>query len=1173
MFKTRLAIIATLILSITIPSIAVETNVTLPMFPSISPDGKTVVFSYHGDLWKVPTAGGTAIKLTHHSADEYRSTWSPDGTQIAFNSRRGGFLNIFTMNADGTNIQQVTHDDQYYVISGWGKDQNGESVITFYARDEAEIYRETKSYAVPVKQGIPQPVHGAFGSRPIYSPSGRQVLFTRGNSSNYRRHYRGPDNRNLWLYDTADNSFKQLTQWNGNDDYGKWINDTEMLFLSDREDNAVNLYRMKLNGNNATFFRVTSFKDKDIYDFDVSQDGKTAVLHVWNQLYRLDLTKPDQQAQPIEIRATEDANDRYELKSVNRSVSQAALSPDGKVMATVAYGDIFIRNVESGSPTQQITATPHRESDIAWSPDGLKLYFVSDQSGKEAIYAATVDLTRSEIKEEFKTLTEEKEKAKEESKDEVEKENDNEDKDKQKKEDSEEAKDKNKPERWHDAVRFKIETVIELEKNVAYNPHPSPDGKKLAYQQHRGDVVIYDLETKQSKTLIKGWDTWVEWTWSPDSKIIAYAQLDINFNKDIWLTPADGSAKPVNITQHPDSDYSPSFSADGKILAFHSDRVNNEHDVYFVYLDSKLENLIPKDLENYYKDAAKKAAKRKPLPVKPDKKNKPEENEKPDTKDKENKADKDKDKDAVKEGGDNKKDEDKEDAKQDDKDKQKKEDKPKEKTPLEVFNELDLADAYLRLKRITSSNGDEYDTLITPAGDRVIYRTSKGLYSVKYDGKDIKSIGPAASPMHVTLTGDKVIYVASSQAGYTNPASGGPKTVDISAQINIDLRAQSLQKFNQLSRTLGMMFYHPTMKGLNWSALTEQYAQLAQHARTGYEFEVIAERLMGELNGSHLGAYAPSETIPNTLPQGRLGIKTKRVPNGYEITEIFISARSSKGDMALQKGDIITHVELTPIKENDTLWSTLAGRIGKETIFTVERTNKDNPDMKTTLNLLHTPISSRDYRALAYKNIRQRNADLVEKWSDGKLGYIHIQSMNQASLDVYERDLYAAANGKKGLLIDVRNNGGGWTTDRLLSSIMAEPHAYTIPRGAPSDIKNGYPRDRLFIQRYTLPINMLCNEKSFSNAEIISHAFKTLKRGTLVGQETYGGVISTGSFTLIDGTRVRLPFRGWYLPDGTDMENNGAVPDLIVPQTPKAESNDNDEQLKAAVEDLLKRIK
>ena len=138
------------------------------------------------------------------------------------------------------------------------------------------------------------------------------------------------------------------------------------------------------------------------------------------------------------------------------------------------------------------------------------------------------------------------------------------------------------------------------------------------------------------------------------------------------------------------------------------------------------------------------------------------------------------------------------------------------------------------------------------------------------------------------------------------------------------------------------------------------------------------------------------------------------------------------------------------------------------------------------------------------------------------------------------------------------------------------PNAATVRAllkgGADPAMKDGYPRDRLFIQRYVRPVNLLCNEKSFSNAEILSHAFKTLRRGTLVGQETHGGVISTGATTLPDGTVVRIPFRGWFLPDGTDMENHGARPDLLVPQMPEAESRGDDAQLRAAVEDLLKRL-
>ena len=237
------------------------------------------------------------------------------------------------------------------------------------------------------------------------------------------------------------------------------------------------------------------------------------------------------------------------------------------------------------------------------------------------------------------------------------------------------------------------------------------------------------------------------------------------------------------------------------------------------------------------------------------------------------------------------------------------------------------------------------------------------------------------------------------------------------------------------------------------------------------------------------------------------------------------------------------------------------------------RRRGDDPEAEPTeIELLLEPISRGAETMLVYRDTQRRRAALVDEWSGGRIGYAHIRGMSQPSLDEFERDIFAAADGRDGLLIDVRDNGGGWTTDRLLASIMVQPHAYTVPRGADPSVTTGYPQDRLFIQRYTLPINMLCNEKSYSNAEIISHAFKTLGRGTLVGQETHGSVISTGGTTLIDGTTLRLPFRGWYLPDGTDMENHGAAPDIVVEQTPGDESADLDAQLKAAVDDLLRRL-
>ena len=143
-------------------------------------------------------------------------------------------------------------------------------------------------------------------------------------------------------------------------------------------------------------------------------------------------------------------------------------------------------------------------------------------------------------------------------------------------------------------------------------------------------------------------------------------------------------------------------------------------------------------------------------------------------------------------------------------------------------------------------------------------------------------------------------------------------------------------------------------------------------------------------------------------------------------------------------------------------------------------------------------------------------AALTDEWSGGRLGYIHIQGMNIPSFEEFERMLFAAADGKEGLLVDVRFNGGGWTTDYLMAVLMVQRHAYTVPRGADSSIQ-AYPQSRLPLAAWTRPAATICNEDSYSNAEIFSHAFKSLERGPLVGWPTFGAVISTGGTRTLDG--------------------------------------------------------
>jgi len=1148
---------------------AAEGNVDLPRYPSLSPDGKQIIFSWRGDLWNVPSAGGLATRMTSHPGSELRSAWSSDGSRIAFDSDRDGYTNLYIMNADGTGLMQLTFMDRPCTLIDFGTDDDGNDVLTFDGSHEGDVYRSERPYMVSTNGGDIRRVHDAFGSYAHVSPDGKHVAFTReGYYTGWeRRHYMGPEAMDVWLFNRDGGTFKQLTHWTGNDGNARWGGPRTLIYMSDRELNTVNLYRMSADDGDAKAVRLTDFEVDDVQAFDVSADGSTVVFTVWDTLYTLDVNNPNAKAMPITVTANEDELDNYEIKSVRREVSEAALSPDGKVMAMVAYGEVYVRNVEEDSPTRRVTQSHARENGIVWSPDGLKLYFVSDETGTEGIYAATVKLTRKEAREGFEKLNATKDDEADDDDDDADDEGDDDD-DEADDADEEDPNDRfYDPERWQDVVSFAIEPVV-VNDMINHSPSFSPDGKWLSYARGLGDLMLMELATGETRALVTSWDSGLNWRWAPDSKHIAYVQSDLNYNSDIWITPIDDASKAVNVTQHPDNDDNPRWSHDGKILSFVSERINEEMDVWMIYLDKDLEALTRKELEDYYKEAAEAAKKIKPVKVDKPKKDEPEAEEDDDAKPEASEDADDEQGDAAEEkDGDN-------DAKEDDekKDDKKKDEDKAEKPPKPL--KLDLDDAYLRVRRVTSIAGNEGNNEMTPGGDMYVFSADLGdgtaLYSMKWNGEDRKRINGPANVQHLTLTGENVVFVSGGRAGTVKITGGDSDNFEPDDQIRIDLQQQSSQKFLEAARTLGVIFYHPTMKGLDWPALTKKYHALAKQTRTSDEFNFVANRFIGELNASHLGIRAPAPAAPGRQASGRLGIREERVANGFRVVEIVPDSPADRGTFALKIGDVITEVDFKSIEAGDTLERLLEGKVGTETAFTIERTLDDGTTV--TLTALITPTSWGELRQLIYLAWQEHNAKLVEEWSDGKIGYIHMQGMSQPSLDEFERDLFAAAHDKAGLLMDVRNNGGGWTTDRVLASIMVEEHAYTLPRGVGHEFKGHYPQDRLFIQRYTMPMNLLCNEKSFSNAEIMSHAFKTLKRGTLVGEETYGGVISTGGTSLIDGTFVRLPLRGWFLPDGTDMENHGAMPDIRVVQTPEDEVAGKDAQLRAAVEDLLKRV-
>jgi tricorn protease len=652
------------------------------------------------------------------------------------------------------------------------------------------------------------------------------------------------------------------------------------------------------------------------------------------------------------------------------------------------------------------------------------------------------------------------------------------------------------------------------------SPVVSPDGKQVAYTRDRGMLLVAEVENGQSlgtpRTLLDGWDTPGGVAWSPDSRWLAYDLSDLDFNSEIYIHPVAEAGDPVNVSMHPRRDYDPVWSPDGSKLGFLSVRNNGDSDLWFAWLKEE-------DYEKTQRDWEELAH--------------------ADDKEEEGEA---------------------------------------EQMPLTI----DLVDIHERLAQVTALPGNEGNLAIGKKGDYFYFTTNgsgrttgsgdRDLMQIKWDGSEMKALTTGnQGPYAVRLSGKKQDHLyflkrGGSLASVKVPG-GSVEGLSFSVMLDIDHPAEMRQIFEEGWRVLEDGFYDPEFHGRDWTALKETYRPWCMMASTKTDFQDMFNFMLGQLDASHMGLYGSDRAETQRERTGLLGVELKTQANGMLITHVVPESPADRAASKLSMGDVITSVNGTPVGGQQNFYALLINQADEEVLLTVETGGKSR-------EVVIRPTSS--LRSALYAEWVDNRAKLTETYSNGRLGYIHIQGMNWPSFERFERELMAAGLGKEGIVIDVRYNGGGWTTDYLMAVLNVQQHAYTIPRGAAETLEQNkqfaehYPYgERLPLVAWTRPAVALCNQNSYSNAEIFSHAFKTLDRGTLVGTPTFGAVISTGGAGMIDGSYVRLPFRAWYVKaTGENMEHGPAVPDIVVENAPDSKANDRDEQLKAAVDALLKQI-
>ena len=444
---------------------------------------------------------------------------------------------------------------------------------------------------------------------------------------------------------------------------------------------------------------------------------------------------------------------------------------------------------------------------------------------------------------------------------------------------------------------------------------------------------------------------------------------------------------------------------------------------------------------------------------------------------------------------------------------------------------------------------------------------------------DLDIPGLGTFKVDIAFGGDSFVIIDAKKLGFSliedeaaDLVKLGDKITSLAhlAKYKEDFVAMNQQIYQEGTRVLTMGFYDPNFHDYDWKSLIKKYKPLALKASTEQDYSFVFNLLLGQLNASHMGYRAKTSERTNNDNIGLLGVEVKDISSGVQVEYVLKNSVANKSKVNLKVGDIITAVNNKPISKNTNFYSLLKNSKGEEILLT--KSNGKDVIVRTLSSL----------RTLQYEAWVDSRRELVKKYSNGQLGYIHIRGMNTTSFESFERELKASGYGKKGIVIDVRYNGGGWTTDRLMAVLNVDQHAYTIPRGAANDLQKenkkfqgNYPfNERAILSVNTKPTVALCNENSYSNAEIFSHAYKNLGLGKLVGQPTFGAVISTGGYSLSKGY-VRMPFRAWYVKkSGLNMENDApAVPDYLVKNTPGWVARGEDTQLQKAVDVLLEEIK
>jgi C-terminal processing protease CtpA/Prc len=484
-----------------------------------------------------------------------------------------------------------------------------------------------------------------------------------------------------------------------------------------------------------------------------------------------------------------------------------------------------------------------------------------------------------------------------------------------------------------------------------------------------------------------------------------------------------------------------------------------------------------------------------------------------------------------------------------------------------VTVEIDFADTDARVRQFLAQS-PQGQVAINPNDGATYFLVGGNMWRVGYDGEGARQLtttGGIASFDPDKDWGNLFLIVNGKPALMNIKQSNTPVSViDFRAEWTRDVDGERRAAFAQFWRGFNSGFYDPNMHGRDWAGIRKRYEPLLSSVGHPSEFAVVLNMMTGELESSHSevsGQGTPGGPSGPSLAHPGFAIDWSYNGPGIKVAEVPYDAPGSFEKTKIAPGEIVLQINGVEVGPNTALFrDALTGQNGRDMTFLVsaDGTRANAREVK------YRAISGGAFRSIYYDNLIRERRKWVEEASGGKLTYVHISGMGGGNLATFNREFWEFAIGKEGVIIDVRDNGGGNIADSLVDMIERKPHAYYQSRDGVAATAPG--RD------VTLEIIVMHNETSYSNAEMFPSAMKARGLATLVGVPTPGYVIWTSGFRLVDGTNARMPNSASYRLDGTPMENLGQKPDVLVDVTREEFLAGKDPQLEKAIEVLMEKL-